>query len=134
MLLAVQRQPQGESGSAPQGAGHLDRSVMVVDHFFCNVEPEAGAVFPLFGREIGFEDFPNFVFSNSVSSVSHLDISVKVLFLAIHNHLAMLLGRSLDGIHNDIVLRTRPLRRIPQAAQSCLSTSSVQLDTARTSP
>src|SRR5438874_5152400 len=102
---------------------------MVVDHFFCNVEPEAGAVFPLFGREIGFEDFPNFVFSNSVSSVSHLDISVKVLFLAIHNHLAMLLGRSLDGIHNDILQRTRQLRRIPEDYQFFLGNFAVQLDT-----
>src|SRR4029077_12435258 len=102
---------------------------MVVDHFFCDVKSEAGAVFSLFGGEIGFENFPDFVFSNSVSGVSHLDISVKVLFLAIHNHLAMLLGRSLDGIHNDVLQRTRQLRRITEDYQFFLGNMAVQLYT-----
>src|SRR5438874_12550946 len=127
-LPIVQRQPQRESGSNSQGAGDLDRSFVVVDYFFRDVESETGTVFPLFGSEIGLEDFPNFAVCNPVAGVPHLNVSVKVFLPAIHNHLATFLGCGLDGIYNDVLQRARELRRIPENCQFFFGNFAVQLD------
>ena len=124
----MQRQPQRESGSNSQGAGDLDRSVVIVDYFFRDVEAETGAVFPLFGSEIGLEDFPNFAVCNPVAGVSHLNVSVKVFLPAIHNHLATFLGCGLDGINNDVLQRARELRWIAENCQFFFGNFAVQLD------
>jgi hypothetical protein len=127
-LFVVQRQPQRESGSNSQGAGDFDRSVVIVDYFFRDVESETGAVFALFGSEIGLEDFPDFLLRNSVPGVSHLDVSVKILLLAIHYNLSALIGCGLDGIYNDVLQRARELRRVAEDHAMFFGNFAVQLD------
>ena len=124
----MKRKPQVESGSLAQSAFDVDRSVVIVDHFFRDIQAETSAILALFGREIGIKYFPDFVLGNSVAGVTNLDIGVKILFPAVDYNFAALVGRCLDGIDDNVLDGTCQLDRIAEDDAFFISNMAVELD------
>ena len=101
---------------------------MIVDHFFRNVESETSAVLALFGSEIGIKYFPDFILGDSIAGVANLDIGVKIFFPAVDYNFAMLVGRCLDGIDNNVLDGTRQLNRIAEDDAFFIGNMAVELD------
>ena len=87
---------------------------MIVNHFFRNVESKTSAALALFGSEIGIKYFPDFVLGNSIAGVANLDVGIKIFFPAVDYNFAVLVGRCLDGIDNNVLDGTRQLDRIAE--------------------
>src|ERR1700693_1732785 len=81
--VSLQRQANRECGANTRRAVHFERTVVILDDFFCNVESEAGSTLALFGREIGIENLVNPSRGDPVTIVFHAKVHIEILPRAI---------------------------------------------------
>src|SRR3984893_10215750 len=112
--IILKRQANREGGANAWRAVHFERTVVVLDDFFCNVEPEASSALALFGREIGIENLVNPSRGDPVTIVFHAKVHIEILPCATDRNRSFLARTSLHRVNDHVLDGTFDLDGVPE--------------------
>ena len=108
------RQRTLQNSSRVRRTVDFDRSVMILDNFFCDVKAQPRSALALLGRKIRIEDFVHLRRINSGTGILDSNVHIEILPRALHRNRSSFVDRRLHGINEHILNGAIYLSRIAQ--------------------
>ena len=113
-LVGRERQSHRKCGADLRRAVDFDRTVVVFDDLFRDVETETSPALALLGCEVGVEDFGHLFLGHAGAAILDAKLDVKILLRASDRDRAFLFGAGLHRIDQDVLDRAIDLNRVPE--------------------
>jgi hypothetical protein len=97
-LTGLQRQSNSEDRADAGRAFHFDRTAVILDDFFRDVEAQAGAALGLFRRKVRIEDSVYLRWLNTCAGVLDSKIDIKILLRTADADNSFFAGAGLDRV------------------------------------